>query len=285
MNKLLIVPVSALALLVSCGEVGSFGISGSGNQSGGSVGRYLKFQGTKFRTGGAHRAHLGAIGIKRTAGDNVFELKRIPKLSKIGVSQTAVFTKTTEGLFKVTAEAKFKEIEDLGISPSAEGDFKRTSKQTGIYTIIYLSDIAGLVDQLNDRDNDRIRNYLRRTRDARIVTSVIKVKTHKITVSSEYSFDIQGIEDGDADDEQSGTVSNDEKSGGKGTKIEIDGSPGLSLADGTTYAYEYGRILWDVQTGLIADILTDRPSRWYNWSDQNNHHLQGVSADPSDLRR
>ncbi|MBX3740744.1 MAG: hypothetical protein KF712_07125 [Akkermansiaceae bacterium] len=128
------------------------------------------------------------------------------------------------------------------------------------------------VFELNESKNDKIRDYLKRTKNSRIITSIIQVKGHTLARKSTTIIDlVQSGEDGEA----AALAVKESSPSGNASR-----TPGLNIHDGGIYAYEYSRVIREKDTGKIADILADRPSTFFGWWDSTDHNLLNVTSNP-----
>lgn len=217
----------------------------------------------------------------------MFELRNVPKITDLDLTRSASFTKSTKSSFKLIGNLTTTEIEALKANGSITAN--SSNSESGIYTIYYLQNPMDLVNQLNKDENSKIKSYLRRSKDFRIVTAVVKVNSHTLLRKSNASLDAQ-VKALSAEGTAEANSEKKTASGQTDIKIQDDtgNAPGqlpsgLTLADGSTYSYEYSRVIWD-ENGNIIDLLADQPGCWLSWTDNNNHHYQGAITDPAKLK-
>ena len=293
-EKLLCVLFGVYSVLcVSCSELA--GINGSfvTSNEGGKVPSTLQFQNYRFRTGAAFKStQLGAIGLKRTSGHNVFSVKAIPKISELALVRSASFARNSRSEFQFVGDLSLTDIKNL--NAEAGGSYRKDLSESGIFTIYYVANVKDLVDQLNADDNADLRNYLSRSKDFRIITAIVKVRNHSLLLKSGSNVNVNLKALAALEQEGTATASTEEKDGSAKT-VEIkddnktrDAIPrGLQIADGGTYAYEFSRIVWDKTNPdkKIIDLLVDRPGRWYSWRDGNDHEYLRGTHNPRDIPR
>lgn len=271
-----------VTILTGCSQLGKVEGSLTRSTEGGDVARTLQFQNYRFRTGAAFKAaQLGAIGVKRTAGPNIFEIKRIPQLESLALSRSASFVKTQSSDYKLIGDLSLTEIEQM--NAKVGGSQTGSRYESGIYTIYFLPNVFELVEQLNAKENEGVREYLRRSPDFRIVTAVVKVNSHSLLVKNGTTINVKALST--LSDEGKAEADTTQTPKGEAKTVTItdtkNGNPlGLQIANGGTYAYEVSRVLWDRDSGMIVDLLVDLPGRWYVPFDHVNHNLDGVTHDP-----
>lgn len=274
-----------MPFFVGCSQFGKVEGSLTKSTEGGDVARTLQFQNYRFRTGAAFKAaQLGVIGVKRTAGPNVFEVKRIPNLESLELHRSASFVKTENSDFKFISDLSALEMK--GVTADAGLDHGSSRRESGIYTIYYLPNVYDLVEQLNREKNKEVRDYLKRSPDFRVVTAIVKVNDHSLLVKKDTSVNVKVVSalstEGSA---QASTTKNAATGEAKAVTITDTEKPlGLQISDGGTYAYEISRVIWDTNSGEVLDLLVDLPGRWYAPFDHGNHKLGNATHDPRKLR-
>ncbi len=218
--------------------------------------KYLKFQSVKYRTGGANRAFIGSIGIKRTEGDNAFYIRYDPHWSGLTVKKTGSFEKVEGKGMEFSLAAK-----DGGALSGGAGELSAgvgvntTNNTTAKYIIYQVLDIKDLVEELNADANKKLLGYLKLSKKFRIITSIVEVKNHNDTSTSEINVNAAFILKSSPLGDTGKTIStiSSESIGGSnsiqvpGTKLKLKKTNRivLSMADNMIYAYEYGRLIWD----------------------------------------
>ena len=96
--------------------------------------KYFKFQSVKYRTGGANRAFIGAVGLMRTEGANTFYVKYIPQWENVKIMKTGSIKRkeTSEDTFEFIAATSKAGIEATG---------KKEENLSGKFTIYQIMDI------------------------------------------------------------------------------------------------------------------------------------------------
>lgn len=199
---------------------------------------YLSIAGQKFRKKGAFKADMLWAGVKKSEGVNSFEPKFFPVIShKIEILQaTEAYNKETK---KVAVEAAAKAgIEmaegSVSVSESSESD------SSGKFSVFILREVNEFVKELNAKVNQQGIDVLKRYENPRIITSIATVfnreSSNKIKDAGDVSLNIKKTEFG-----------NPEFS----IKANKTGETLATLSDGTVFAYQYSRICWEKQNGII----------------------------------
>jgi hypothetical protein len=233
----------------------------------------LEFQGVKFRTGAAHEAFLGSIGMKRTDGINRYELKFSPAWSDLAVETTTKFDRSLEYAINKSLGLKGSQgAEELDAKMMAEASISSEEKANskGKFHIFRIVDTRALVEQLNDESNSSLREYLQRSSEYRLVTSIV------VAFSYQQSETIQrNAEGGITLNTPSGIAAE-----ASASYIRA-GTEELRISDGTIFAYEFSRMCWQRSNGkvIVADILLDRDVRFSDSDDC----LKDTENDPTVL--
>ncbi len=207
-------------------------------------GEGLEFQGIDFRVNAAHEAFIGSIGLKRSEGRNRYELKFTPIWDDLVLKNT---TKFDRSLLKAVERS-------LGLSgagPAETAELKAAlgttlnTKESGKFHLFRIVDTKSLVDQLNNEKNKDLRNYVSRSADYRIITSIIIVYDHDSSSKMEKRANLEFA-----------LTSSDTGSMSIKAKSERETVETLSMSDGTIYAYEFSRLCW--KNNVVTDILLDR---------------------------
>lgn len=232
-------------------------------------GVYFPFQHVNYRLGGANRAFIGSVGAKRGPAANSFYHKYQPFWDCLLLSRTPTIGKRPDGVYAFQTTAALDVVGSVAVKSGGKG-FSGES-----YEIFQVVDIRDMIDQLNSPRNCRLLKYLRQDEDFRIVTSMVVVTSHLREIAAAVDYDatyrLSSSLDGVA-----GIVINE--GGTSGSPPSSDRI--LSISDNMIHAYEYGRLVWDRRTGLVADILIDRPG--VRWTDRPDRP-PGSTADPKAL--
>ena len=241
--------------------------------------KYLPFQNVKYRKSNSPQAFIGSIGLKRREGPNTFDIKYVPKWEGLAVAKTGAFLKTESRQFSF-----FTKVSNMGLvvptfskeQVSAGGTF--ASFESGYFTIYSIINTKELVDELNRGENEGIRKYLRQSKDYRIITSMVLVEGHSSVKANKigihWGIKLVSIKMlGNPLSMILGFRAPRDIVNANGQKVTLTYAEEelVSMADNSIYAYEYGRIIWDkTRYSKIIDILVDRPSSFFHWSDADS---------------
>ena len=232
MKKVLI-----LCLAVTFGLVGIYECHRKGSDSM-ETKSYLSIAGQKFRKKGAFKADMLWAGVKKSEGVNSFEPKFFPVIShKIEILQaTEAYNKET---MEVAVEAAAKagiEIAEGSVSASESSE----SGSSGKFSVFILREVNKFVEELNSKVNQQGIDVLKKYKNPRIITSIATVfsreSSNKIKDAGDVSLSIKKTE-----------VGNPEFT----IKSNRTGETLATLSDGTVFAYQYSRICWEKENGII----------------------------------
>ena len=238
---------------------------------------YLKFQNVKYRIGGANRAFIGAVGLLRTEGPNTFSIKYVPQWKNVKITKTGSIAKSIKDTLQFTGAVS---IEGQG---EATSNFEKKKTLSGKFTIYQIMDIKELVRELNSVENKDLRNdYLKLSKDFRIITSMITVEKHSESIEVNGVLSLTTTVDG---------VAKIMLKPDANARIKFETNYLESMSDNMIYAYEYGRIVWDSskdgkKNGKIKDIMVDHPGGllgWHFWDAKSP--LKCAVSDPEDLKK
>lgn len=205
---------------------------------------YIRVQNQDYRIGAAHSAALGAYGIKRFEGKNLFE--RDGLLPFDGVEIIEETTMDTEETKKIEVNLA-NDIKMIKATVAAGGTAE--SKTVVTYRLRSVASKQELVDKINQDKQNKVYKDFRSTKDARIITNVLVGYGHssdeklegKTKINLNPGQDVGNIE------------------------IAVAGSSAkkVKFSDGTILGYTYDRACWrknEKDEWEIARLLTDNPT-------------------------
>lgn len=206
--------------------------------------KYITVQNQKYRTGAAHGADLGAFGLARFEGDNLFERDGEMPFDNVNIKEET--TIESEKKLEKSSDLKAK-IEKIKSDVSARGVSK--NKVVVTYRLRSIVSKQDLVDMINSDKSSQIFKAFKKTKDARIITNVLVGYGH----SSEDK--IEG--------ETQVNVNPNEKIADINIAVSGESSKKIKFSDGTILGYTYDRACWyknNNQEWEIARLLTDNPT-------------------------
>ncbi len=205
---------------------------------------YIKVQNQNYRIGAAHSAALGAYGIARFEGKNLFERDGLLPFDDVEIIEET--TMDIEDIKNIEANLE-TEIEKIKTSVAAGGTAE--AKTVVTYRLRSIASKQELVDKLNQDKQNKVYKTFRSTKDARIISSVLVGYGHSLEEKMEGNTKIKTnlVQD----------IGN--------VEIKVTGGSvkKLKFSDGTILGYTYDRACWkktDNNEWIISRLLTDNPT-------------------------
>lgn len=202
---------------------------------------YVDVQNQKYRIGAAHGADLGSIGYLRKEGRNLYEQQILPNYSGYSIKIKTDAVMNDEETRKIDTALKAEiEAYKTKLKLIYGGNYWKTVT----YHIIQIKSKYDLVKIYNN--NPKILNFLKSSKDARIVTGVLIGFGDKESKTLNAGGDLEL---------NTSTVT-------PSITANYDHTRNFSFDDGAILAYIYDRVCWttDKKGNLqIQCLITDNP--------------------------
>ncbi len=209
--------------------------------------KYIKVHNQKYRIGAAHGADLGAFGLARFEGDNLFERDGIINFEGIVLREETVMDVEEIKNIESKFSAEIKEIKNVGAKVEAGGKAESWEKVT--YRLRSIEAKIEVVKKINqDKKCDAYKAF-RDAKNARIITNILVGYGHNSSEKIEGKTDVKinAADIGSAEVDVTGNTTRK-----------------IKFSDGTILGYTYDRACWkhNEKSGEweIVRFLTDNPS-------------------------